>query len=87
MSLQRIIDGDTDILECVAEGPKADWNSSWPALNQAVQEPGPKLRLDKMGLSEMAGRVEAHAGLDYDLKGRTNKGGQESKTRMSNQSV
>ena len=67
----------SNILECVAEGPMVDWNSSWPALNQAVQEPGPELRLDKMGLLEMAGRVEVHAGLDYDPKGRTSKGGQE----------
>ena len=51
MSLQRIIVGETDILEGVADGSEAGWNSSLPAINQAVQEPGPELRLDKMGLS------------------------------------
>ena len=86
MSLQRIIVGETDILEGVADGSEAGWNSSWPAINQAVQEPGPELRLNKMGLLEMAGRVEVHAGLDYDLKGRTSRGDQERKMSLSNQS-
>ena len=56
VNLQWIIVGETDILEGVADGSEAGWNSSWPAINQAVQEPGPELRLDKMGLLGREGR-------------------------------
>ena len=34
----------------------------------------------------MAGKIKVHAGLDYDLKGRTSIRGKQRKTGLSNQS-